>query len=103
MGERMVPPTVLLLFLKEACGLQGALHTPAPRACAYCMRVISFPLAKPPGWIWLRNKDRPMPVNVKFVPFFERAVPELVVKNMSARFVVQVNPVKADEAPKPSI
>src|SRR5579862_9813657 len=99
----MVPPTVLLLFLKEACGLQGVLQTLAPRACAYCISVISLALAKPPGWIWLRNKERPMPVNVKLVPFFERAVPVLVEKNMSARFVVQANPVKADEAPKPSI
>ena len=44
-----------------------------------------------------------MPVNVKLVPFFERPVPLLVEKNMSAILVVQVNPVKAEEAPKPSI
>src|ERR1700690_1774316 len=55
------------------------------------------------GCTWFLNKERPMPVKVKLVKLAETAVPLFVEKNMSARLVVQVNPVKAEEAPKPSI
>jgi hypothetical protein len=53
------------------------------------MRLNSLADAKPPGWIWLRNSERPMP--------------ELVEKNVVAVVRDQVLPEKALEAPKPSI
>ena len=53
------------------------------------MRLNSLADANPPGWIWLRNRDRPRP--------------ELVEKNVVAVAWDQVLPEKALEAPKPSI
>src|SRR5947208_530204 len=75
-----------LADLNDVCGLQGELHTRAPRAWAICMMLFSTVVA--PGAIRVSNKESPMPVFVE--------------KNMSACAVVKLLR-QAEEAPNPSM
>src|ERR1051326_7686008 len=85
------PPALLtmplaLVVLKELGGVQGALHTRAPRSRANCMML--FSTVPPAGVMRVRRSESPRPV--------------LVEKYRSATVVFQVLR-HAEDAPKPSM